>query len=416
MSLLSPPLVNGLQKTLDAQLDVGETTSVALNNTTNIQNKPGVFIVNRIDSSGDALAAAKREYIKFDAVSGNTLTGLTRARGGSTDQDHAVGSVVEFLPDVVQQQAILDTIEAEHNTDGTHDAITATSIDLGSSIAVTATLDEDDMASNSATALATQQSIKAYVDNNPYGGWLTTGISGVTVTRASVDNPTVVLTFDADVTNYIWKGSRIKATENSIVYYFIVSADPTETGGVTTVTCLSEIDTTTPTQAKALLGATAISDVAYAPPKTFPSGFPISPESWTVQNTATDYQAVVTVVTNTWYNIGSLLLSVPIGSWELSYTTSAGTYRNATDQAVNIFSTLSTANNTESDVTTTARASGGRRDTTGSMAELQTSISSLVSLTAKSTRYLNYKTTVTASNLYLVENAIRRIRATSTLL
>ena len=70
---------------------------------------------------------------------------------------------------------------------------------------------------------------KEYVDAKAGdGGWLEEGLDGVTVTRESEDNPTVVLRFDADITDYIWKGSRIKATENSIVHYFIVSADPTD--------------------------------------------------------------------------------------------------------------------------------------------------------------------------------------------
>ena len=51
--------------------------------------------------------------------------------------------------------------------DGTNvvEALThTTSLQLGTSTTVTAVLDEDNMASNSATSLATQQSIKAYVD------------------------------------------------------------------------------------------------------------------------------------------------------------------------------------------------------------------------------------------------------------
>jgi hypothetical protein len=39
------------------------------------------------------------------------------------------------------------------------------SLTLGTSTAVSSILDEDTMSSNSATALATQQSIKAYVDS-----------------------------------------------------------------------------------------------------------------------------------------------------------------------------------------------------------------------------------------------------------
>lgn len=119
-TLLNVPLVNGLQKTLDAQLDSGTTASVTLNNTTNIQS-PGVFVVNRIDANGNEKSASEREFIKFTGVSGNTLTGLTRnADGGTSDQDHAVGSIVEFVADVVWAQALADVIETEHNSDGTH--------------------------------------------------------------------------------------------------------------------------------------------------------------------------------------------------------------------------------------------------------------------------------------------------------
>ena len=119
-TLLNVPLVNGLQKTLDAQLDSGTTASVTLNNTTNIQS-PGVFVVNRIDANGNEKSASEREFIKFTGVSGNTLTGLTRnADGGTSDQDHAVGSIVEFVADVTWAQALVDVIETEHNSDGTH--------------------------------------------------------------------------------------------------------------------------------------------------------------------------------------------------------------------------------------------------------------------------------------------------------
>lgn len=111
MTLYYPPTTNGLQKTLDVQLDEGETSSLTLNNVTGIQNKPGVVVINRIDTNGTEKAASLREWIKYTAVSGSTLTGLTRAVGGSTDQDHAVGSVVEFVPDVSVFQAILDILD-----------------------------------------------------------------------------------------------------------------------------------------------------------------------------------------------------------------------------------------------------------------------------------------------------------------
>lgn len=123
-----PPLYNGLQKTLDAQLNVGVTSQMTLNNTTGVQNKPGVVVIDRIDTSGAEKSSAVREYISYTGVSGNNLTGLTRGLGGSRDQDHVVGAIVEFIPDVTVFQAINDVITTEHNTDGTHGAVTATSV------------------------------------------------------------------------------------------------------------------------------------------------------------------------------------------------------------------------------------------------------------------------------------------------
>jgi hypothetical protein len=77
-------------------------------------------VVDRVDSGGTEKDAALREYITFANVSGSTVTTLTRGLGGTTDQDHAVGAVVEFVMDVVQEQALIDTLIVEHGTDGTH--------------------------------------------------------------------------------------------------------------------------------------------------------------------------------------------------------------------------------------------------------------------------------------------------------
>src|SRR3990167_6164387 len=106
--LYYPPTSNGLQKTLGSALDSGAVASMTLSNVTGIQNKPGVVVIDRIDSNSAEKSAALREYVSYTAVSGSTLTGLTRGLGGSTDQDHAVGSVVEFIPDITWGQALID--------------------------------------------------------------------------------------------------------------------------------------------------------------------------------------------------------------------------------------------------------------------------------------------------------------------
>jgi len=121
MTLYYPPSQNGLQKTLGAQLDEGATASVTLNNVTGIQDKAGVFVVDRIDSGGTEKSASVREYIAFEGVSGSTLTGLTRGLGGTTDQDHAIAAVVEFVPDCIWADGIMDALDNAFTSAGAVD-------------------------------------------------------------------------------------------------------------------------------------------------------------------------------------------------------------------------------------------------------------------------------------------------------
>lgn len=110
MGIYFPPTKNALQKTLDAQLDAGVTASATLSNTTGVQNKAGIMLIDRVDSSGALKPVANWEWISFTGTSGATVTTLTRGLGGSTDQVHAVGAIVEFVSDVVAMQSIIDAI------------------------------------------------------------------------------------------------------------------------------------------------------------------------------------------------------------------------------------------------------------------------------------------------------------------
>lgn len=163
MAIYYPPTSNFVQKTLGAELLSGVTAAATLNNVTSIQNKKGVMIIDRVDANGQE-TPSKVEVVPYTGTSGSTVVTLTRGQAGTTDQDHAVGAIVEFGPDILWAQGLIDSFTTQHNEDGTHSDITADSIDIGSTIAVTGVLDEDDMASDSAVKLATQQSIKAFVD------------------------------------------------------------------------------------------------------------------------------------------------------------------------------------------------------------------------------------------------------------
>jgi hypothetical protein len=108
--LYYPPSQNALQKQLNADLTTGVTASATLTNTSGLQNKAGVMVVNRINTSGTLLPAAGREYIAYSGTSGSTVTTLTRGLGGSSDQAHSTGEVVEFVFDVVQMEAVVSDL------------------------------------------------------------------------------------------------------------------------------------------------------------------------------------------------------------------------------------------------------------------------------------------------------------------
>ena len=136
-----PPESNAIQKTLDSALLTGITASMTLNNVTDIQDKAGVCVVDAVDANGVA-TPTKREYIIFTGVSGSTLTGLTRnADGGGSDQDHAVGAIVQFVPDVLAQQAIIDNFLVQHADGGVHTDALVTSLKATGAVVNTGTSD-----------------------------------------------------------------------------------------------------------------------------------------------------------------------------------------------------------------------------------------------------------------------------------
>lgn len=109
MPLYAPPTQDFLQKTLDAQLLTGVTASATLNNTTGLANLPGVMIVDRINTNNVETPSA-REVIAYTGTSGATVTTLSRGLAGTTDQDHAVGAIVEFTPDIIWADSIYDAL------------------------------------------------------------------------------------------------------------------------------------------------------------------------------------------------------------------------------------------------------------------------------------------------------------------
>jgi hypothetical protein len=124
-------------------------------------------------------------------------SGVTATGTGGTKTITISGGSSSSLGDL---NAVGSTLTAPSNADltlktaGSGSVVVDDTFKIGSGASVTTILDEDDMSSDSATALATQQSIKAYVDNNSGGGGSTGDISFVGATISAPSNAPLTLT------------------------------------------------------------------------------------------------------------------------------------------------------------------------------------------------------------------------------
>lgn len=151
------------------------TTTIPLSSAANLDNGDAyIAVINRVTSDGTKNSLADMETF-IGELSGTNFINCVRGVEG-TAQAWDAGKVVEILFTASHWNKMIDAFTAEHSPDdGTHTDITATtltttgavdanSLKIDSGSAITAILDEDDLSSDAATALATQQSIKAYVD------------------------------------------------------------------------------------------------------------------------------------------------------------------------------------------------------------------------------------------------------------
>ncbi len=226
-------------------------------------------------------------------------------------------------------------------------------------------------------------------DGLEWGGW-SPGIG--TWSYSSADSPAFVISINADVTSLIGVGDRVKLTQTT-AKYFIVTAVGAFSGGATLVTVYGGTDYT--------LANAAISSPYYSHAKA-PFGFPMSPVKWTVEVTDTTSRSQSTPVQNTWYNATNIV--IPIGAWRVAYSCNA--YGNGTIGTPVAVTTLSTANNTESDadftayVAITITGSGADKYAYAPIAREKHLV-----LASKTTYYQNYRTTVASQSTVGLDNA-----------
>lgn len=125
-----------------------------------------------------------------------------------------------------------------------------------------------------------------------------------------------------------------------------------------------------------------------------PQGFPMDPTKWKVELVDSSLQSQASPTQNTWYNIGSLDIDIPIGYWDMNYKVhlqSNDSSRDNVDDQV----TLSTANNSESNTRVTSAVNSQIPASAGNYIYAVThTIQDKIETTAADTFYLNGRTKV----------------------
>ena len=208
-------------------------------------------------------------------------------------------------------------------------------------------------------------------------GW-TAGLG--TWTYSSADAPTFVIATSVDNTGVIGVGDRIQLTQTT-VKYFIVTAITSST-----ITVYGGTNYT--------LVSAAITSPNYSHVKS-PLGFPMDATLWQVviEDTASD-RTQNTPTQNTWYNLNTNLINVPIGSWNLGYSVIISSTSAAAQTQTNVWSTLSTTNNSASDAYfNAAAASLGASSTLTTIGAMYRS--KKITVAAKTPYYFNIRTNLT---------------------
>jgi len=296
-------------------------------------------------TTGDIGEDANKKYVTDSDLT--NLSNLSNTNSG--DQTSIVG--------ITGTKAQFDTAVTDGNIlyDGDAPAETATSIGALIGGAGDATPNNTDFVATSLTAggilkKITWTNVKAFLKtyfDTLYGsltsqetGW---NSAGETWTYSSVDDPTGVITVPTDATTKYSLGMRISFVNGGNTIYGIITAVTS-----TTITFLHEIDPTD-SQALHLMANSAITVPKYSTQKA-PFGFPLEKEKWSIVLVSITNGSVSSVSGGTWSNISSLSISKPIGHFIANAKLSTGArISSGSALAMEIYASLSTSNNSESD-------------------------------------------------------------------
>lgn len=234
-----------------------------------------------------------------------------------------------------------------------------------------------------------QQAVDAYTNSvNLKAGWIP---FPATLTYASADTAsggatstngvsTYTATMSGDYSGVFSQGMRLWLTQTTSKFFIITKV--AYSGGTTTLTFYGGTDYSL---------ANATITAAYYSAFKAPYGFPLDPAKWTVEtiNTNNGFQSSPAV--GTWYNIDTVQITVPIGSWNVFYQASVYGAKGTT-LTTSLFITLSTANNSQSDINMSAQVfSEGASGTIGIVGTVGRQ-KFVTNSSAKQTQYINRKT------------------------
>jgi len=213
------------------------------------------------------------------------------------------------------------------------------------------------------------------------GGWFD---ANETWTYVSVDAPSYVFSIVGDKTDKYSVGMRIKLSDSGIQYFIITGvtwADPN-----TNITVYGGTDYS--------LSSSAISSPCFAMVKA-PHGFPLDPDVWSVEVTDATNRTEDNPIAATWYNLDGganvAEIDIPIGIWRVRYKVIAR-FTATAEVSASVYTTLSTANDAESDKDFTAQALK-KQATSGACNVICTHTPiKVITLSTKDTYYLNTKT------------------------
>ena len=169
----------------------------------------------------------EKGYLAVDVDTGSLRIGDGETAGGTEIANTSGGGGGGSASSLGDLSATGSTLSAPSNGDltlttaGTGSVIVNDTFQIGSGTGVTTILDEDNLSSNSATALATQQSIKAYVDSEisgVSGGGSTGDVTFVGATISAPSNAPLTLTSSGssvDIEGLSISGTNISTTDSS---------------------------------------------------------------------------------------------------------------------------------------------------------------------------------------------------------